>query len=79
MKNVEDLSDLENNRTNQIKIAFELAKIGKITEMLPYINEKPKNTIFNESDYMNIENIDVITLDQPESIKLQLKNFYNKI
>jgi hormone-sensitive lipase len=31
--------------------------------MLPYMNEKPKNTIFNDHEYMNIENIEVIALD----------------
>ena len=34
------------------------------------MNEKSKTTIFNEHDYMNIENIEVIALDLPENIKL---------
>lgn len=50
-------------------MAFELEKIKKVTEMLPYINKKQKNTIFNDEGYMNIPNIEIIKLDGCESVK----------
>ena len=37
--------------------------------MLPYINKKPKNTIFNDEEYMNIPNIEIIKLDESERVK----------
>ena len=37
--------------------------------MLPYINNKPKNTIFNDEEYMNIQHIEIIKLDEPEKVK----------
>lgn len=37
--------------------------------MLPHIDKKSKNTIFNNEDYMNIPNIEIIKLDQPDTIK----------
>ncbi|CAD8063315.1 unnamed protein product [Paramecium primaurelia] len=79
LSKIDELSDMEDNRSNQIKLAFELEKIKKVIEMLPYINKKPKNTIFNDEEYMNIPNIEIIKLDESERVKQQLKNFYQKI
>ncbi|CAK80044.1 unnamed protein product (macronuclear) [Paramecium tetraurelia] len=79
LSKIDELSNMEESRGTSIKLAFELQKIKKVTEMLPYINKKPKNTIFNEEEYMNIPNIEIIKLDQSDKIKQQLNNFYQKI
>ncbi|CAD8073116.1 unnamed protein product [Paramecium sonneborni] len=79
LSKIDELSDQEESRGNQIKLAFELEKIKKVTEMLPYINKKPKNCIFNDEEYMNIPNIEIIKLDDQERVKQQLRNFYQKI
>ncbi|CAD8069705.1 unnamed protein product [Paramecium primaurelia] len=76
---IQELSNIEQSRGIQIKLAFELQKIKQITNILPYMYKKPKNTIFNDDEYMNIPNIEIIILDQPDKIIQQLTNFYKKI
>ncbi|CAD8175930.1 unnamed protein product [Paramecium octaurelia] len=79
LSKIDELSNMEECRRISINLAFELQKIKQVTEMLPYINKKPKNTIFNDEEFMNIPNIEIIKLDQPDKIKQQLNNFYSKI